>query len=177
MRLAQAVVDAFAQRFEAAFTEGFRAKLGLFSAEADDLALGQNLLTAMAKGEADFTLTFRWLANVVDGRDLEQNNPRDLFSDPGQFEQWLHQWAARAEREEVPAADRAAAMRAVNPLFIPRNHLVEEAIRAGEDEGDFAPMERLLAVLSHPYDEQPDAARYALPPTPEQVVPQTFCGT
>ncbi len=177
VRLAQAMIDTFPKRFEAAFAEGFRAKLGLFSAEADDLNLGQNLLTAMTKGEADFTLTFRWLANVVDGRDLERNNPRDLFTDPAPFEQWLHQWAARAEREDVPPADRAAAMRAVNPLFIPRNHLVEEAIRAGEDDGDFAPMERLLAVLAHPFKDQPDAARYALPPTPEQVVPRTFCGT
>ena len=177
IRLAQAAIDSFPNRFEAAFTAGLRAKLGLFTDEADDLKLAQNLLTAMAKGEADFTLTFRWLANVVDGRDLERDNPRNLFADRSLFEQWLHQWAARAEREEVAPADRAAAMRAVNPLFIPRNHLVEEAIRAGEDEGDFGPMEALLAVLAHPFDDQPEAARYALPPTPEQVVAQTFCGT
>lgn len=177
VRQAQAAIDTFPKRFEAAFTDGLRAKLGLFTDEPDDLQLGQNLLAAMAKGEADFTLTFRWLANVVDGRDLERNNPRTLFNDPSVFEQWLHQWAARAEREEVAPADRAAAMRAVNPLFVPRNHLVEEAIRAGEDQGNFAPMEALLAVLAHPYDDQPDAARYGLPPRPEQVVPQTFCGT
>ena len=174
---AQAIVDTFPKRFEAAFTEGLRAKLGLFSAEAGDLALAQGLLTAMTKGEADFTLTFRWLANVVDGQGLALRNPRNLFNDPALFEEWLQAWAARAEREDVAPADRAAAMRAVNPLFIPRNHLVEEAIRAGEDRGNFGPMEALLAVLAHPFDDQPDAARYALPPTPEQVVPQTFCGT
>ena len=174
---AQAVIDSFPKRFEAAFAEGFRAKLGLFSAQDDDLALGQRLLNAMTEGEADFTLTFRWLANVVDGQNLETANPRNLFSDPALFETWLAEWAARAQQEDVPPADRAAAMRAANPLFIPRNHLVEEAIRAGEDDGDFGPMQVLLAVLAHPFDEQQGAERYALPPSPEQVVPRTFCGT
>ena len=67
-------------------------------------------------------------------------------------------------------------MRAANPAFIPRNHLVEEVIQAGL-KGDFAPFERLMAVLSKPYDDQPDAARYGEPPKPEEVVHQTFCGT
>ena len=177
LQQAQSIIDSFPKRFEAAFAEGLRAKLGLFSAEEGDLALAQSLLTAMTKGEADFTLTFRWLANVVDGQNLEARNPRNLFNDPALFEDWLHQWAARAEREDVAPADRAAAMRAVNPLYIPRNHLVEEAIRAGEDEGDFGPMEALLAVLAQPFSPQQGAERYTQPPTPEQVVPQTFCGT
>ena len=177
IRQAQSIIDSFPKRFEAAFTEGLRAKLGLFSADDGDLALAQNLLTAMTTGEADFTLTFRWLANVIDGQNLEAQNPRFLFNDPALFEDWLALWAARAEREDVAPADRAAAMRAVNPLYIPRNHLVEEAIRAGEDEGDFAPMQALLAVLAHPFDDQTDVSRYALGPLPEQVVPRTFCGT
>ena len=76
--------------------------------------------------------------NVIDGQNLEAQNPRFLFNDPALFEDWLALWAARAEREEVAPADRAAAMRAVNPLYIPRNHLVEEAIRAERLSKGFA---------------------------------------
>ena len=67
-------------------------------------------------------------------------------------------------------------MRAVNPAFIPRNHLVEEAINAALD-GDLNPFDNLLAVLSAPYEDQPAFARYADPPRQDQVVRQTFCGT
>ena len=68
-------------------------------------------------------------------------------------------------------------MRGVNPAFIPRNHLVEEAIAAAVTTGDFSVFERLVAVLAKPYDDQPGPERYALPPRPEEVVHQTFCGT
>jgi len=68
-------------------------------------------------------------------------------------------------------------MRAVNPAFIPRNHRVEEVIQAAQTRGDFAPLETLLTVLSRPFDDQPDFARYADPPQPHEVVRQTFCGT
>ena len=72
---------------------------------------------------------------------------------------------------------RRAAMRAVNPAFIPRNHLVEEALSAAVDNGDVSPFESLLTVLSSPYDDQPALACYADPPRLDQVVHQTFCGT
>ena len=71
---------------------------------------------------------------------------------------------------------RRATMRAVNPAFIPRNHLVAEVIAAAT-LNDYAPFERLNTVLARPYDDQPDHARYALPPEPHEVVHQTFCGT
>ena len=77
----------------------------------------------------------------------------------------------------MTASERLAVMRAANPAFIPRNHLVEEAISAAVNNGDFAPFETLLAVLARPYDDQPAFARYAEPPRPDQVVRQTFCGT
>jgi uncharacterized protein YdiU (UPF0061 family) len=68
-------------------------------------------------------------------------------------------------------------MRRTNPAFIPRNHLVEEAISAAVSKGDFSLFETLLNVLARPYEEQPTFGRYAEPPRPEQVVRQTFCGT
>ena len=75
------------------------------------------------------------------------------------------------------ANERRAAMRAANPAFIPRNHLVEEAISAAVNDGDFLPFEDLVTVLSMPYEDQPAFSRYADPPRPDQVVHQTFCGT
>ena len=68
-------------------------------------------------------------------------------------------------------------MYAVNPAFIPRNHQVESAIRAAEDEGDFQPFQDLVERLANPFDFDPADADYALPPRPEQMVRQTFCGT
>ncbi len=69
-------------------------------------------------------------------------------------------------------------MKSVNPAFIPRNHLVEEALAAAVKEGDLKPFERLVSVLARPFDDQPDTPpKYALPPRPEQVVRATFCGT
>ena len=68
-------------------------------------------------------------------------------------------------------------MRAVNPAFIPRNHLVEEVIEAATEREDFTAFDELMSVLASPYEDKPGYERYSLPPRPEQVVHQTFCGT
>ena len=82
----------------------------------------------------------------------------------------LAAWRARG------AAD-AAAMDAVNPLFIPRNHLVEEALSAAVERDDLAPFDALVAALARPFDDQPRGSRYASPPRAEERVLATFCGT
>ena len=76
-----------------------------------------------------------------------------------------------------PDAGSAAAMRAVNPAFIPRNHLVESALAAAVERADFQPFEDLLGVVSQPYRDDPALRRYAMPPRDEEKVLQTFCGT
>jgi uncharacterized protein YdiU (UPF0061 family) len=68
-------------------------------------------------------------------------------------------------------------MRRANPAFIPRNHLVQEALDAAVERQDFGPFEQLLDVVSRPYEDRPDRDRYALPARPEERVTQTFCGT
>ena len=174
---AQSAIDAFPAHYEAAWLTGMRRKLGLAEAREDDLALAQDLLARMAGNGADFTLTFRHLS------DLEAANPdadasvRSLFNDPAAFDGWAAQWRQRLTGERRDDASRQAAMRAVNPAFIPRNHLVEEAIRAAADAENYTPFNDLMAVLAAPYDDQPAAAHYSLPPRPEQTVHQTFCGT
>lgn len=102
---------------------------------------------------------------------------RDLFDDPAAFDEWAARWRARLTAVGADLAERRVAMHAVNPRFIPRNHRVEQAIRAAEDHDDFGPFERLLEVLEEPYEEQPGREEYALPPQPEEQVTRTFCGT
>ncbi len=176
VRDAQESIRAFPSLFETAWLEGMRRKLGLLEEREGDLALAQDLLNRMAENHADFTLTFRRLCDVS-GTGPEADGPiRSLFDDPARFDGWAAQWRRRLTEKPRDEKERRASMRAVNPAFIPRNHLVEEAINAALD-GTLVPFDNLLAVLSTPYKDQPAFARYADPPRLDQVVHQTFCGT
>jgi uncharacterized protein YdiU (UPF0061 family) len=174
---AQACIDTYPDRFEAAYADGLRAKLGLARQEPGDLQLGHDLLTAMGENGADFTLTFRALCDLSAIDPAGDAGARQHFGDPAAFDAWAARWRERLGAETRPEAARRAAMRRANPAYIPRNHRVQEAIAAAEREGDYAPFERLLTVLARPYDDQPEHADYQRPPRPEEVVRATFCGT
>ena len=171
---AQAVLGRFSPRFNAAYDSGLRRKLGLFTARDEDKALIQDLLALMASQQADFTLTFRALC--ADAADPDLDTASAQFLDRGGYRTWAARWRARLALEPEHEATRPAAMRAVNPAFIPRNHRVQAVIDAGL-EGDFAPFEELLTVLAHPFDDQPQFTDYADPPLAHERVLQTFCGT
>jgi len=166
----------FADIFEAAYAAGLNRKLGLKASCPENSALARDLLAIATQNGADFTLTFRGLADVA-ANPHDETTVRRLFADPNAFDAWLARWRQRLSEEGGNAAERAADIRAVNPAFIPRNHLVEEAIAAAVTEDDFSLFEDLLSVLSAPYTDQPAFGRYAAPPRPEQIVHQTFCGT
>ena len=103
---------------------------------------------------------------------------RALFADPAPTTPGPRAGGERLARGAAESGERAgAAMRAVNPAFIPRNHRVEAVIAAAVEREDFAPFEELLEVLSRPYEDQPGFERYADPPEPDERVLQTFCGT
>jgi uncharacterized protein YdiU (UPF0061 family) len=176
VKVAQDAIATFASRFETAYAAGLSRKLGLFQPRSDDLSLAQDLLERMARNGADFTLTFRRLCDAAASPDGNAA-VRSLFTDPSAFDDWAARWRHRLAEEGGEPNGRRAAMRAANPAFIPRNHLVEEAIAAAANNGDFSPFESLLTVLSMPYEDQPVFGRYADPPRPDQVVHQTFCGT
>jgi uncharacterized protein YdiU (UPF0061 family) len=171
---AQFILGEFAEKFTAAYQAGLRRKIGLFTARDGDEALVQDLLDAMAKNQADFTLTFRRLADAAG--DVDNDSVRAQFTDPAAFDEWATRWRQRLADEPQSTAERQAAMRAVNPAFIPRNHRVEAVIAAAVNN-DYTPFEEVLTVLSKPYEDQPAYAAYAEPPLPEQRVLQTFCGT
>jgi uncharacterized protein YdiU (UPF0061 family) len=172
---AQEALGVFGPRFQAAYEGGLGRKLGLATRREGDRALAQDLLKLMAENAADFTLTFRLLGGAVAGP--EDGAPaRALFADGGAFDAWAERWRQRLAEEPGEAEALRAAMRTVNPLYIPRNHRVEEALAAA-DNRDFGPFETLLDVVSHPFDELPGLARFAEPAGPDQKVYKTFCGT
>ncbi len=171
---AQQVLAGFGPRFDAAYLAGLRRKTGLMTARDGDAALIKDLLELMSAAEADHTLTFRELARAEN----DASGLGAMFADRAGIDAWVDRWRARlGEEGEGEAGARQRLMLGANPLYIPRNHLVEEVLAAAEQNGDAGPLERLLAVLARPFDEQPGAARYALPPKPEEIVRQTFCGT
>ncbi|MXQ07555.1 YdiU family protein [Alphaproteobacteria bacterium GH1-50] len=166
LEAAQGVIDGFPDLFRAEWLRIFRAKIGLTTIEDGDTALIHRLLDVMAAGGSDFTNTFRALHSDV---------AADQFADRDAFEDWAREWRDRLEREDATPEDRAATMDRVNPAVIPRTHRIEEAIQAGV-AGDFEPFEALLATLARPFDV-PENTALMRPPTEDEVVPQTFCGT
>ena len=160
---------------------GFRAKCGLTSCvevkPEQDKALLESLLDIMAENQADFTLTFYYLSQLTAEPSDKDVNVRDLFINREAMDAWLLRWRQRLSHEQMNDEDRQASMRLVNPVYIPRNHQIEAVIRAAEDHNDFAPFHALHEVLQNPFQYQAGKDSYMLPPEPDEVVEQTFCGT
>lgn len=157
IEIANGLIPKFEPRFKHHWLAGMRAKLGLFTEEAEDATLIQDLLNEMQETEADFTNTF---ADLTTGR----------------FEpdEWHARWQSRLQRQPQPREESIALMRRHNPAFIPRNHQVEEALAAAQ-EGDMQPFHALLDVVSHPWDHERHLPDYAKPGTAAGY--RTFCGT
>jgi uncharacterized protein YdiU (UPF0061 family) len=173
---ANEALSAFEPQYQQARKAGLRRKLGLFTEREGDEALAEDLLQRMAANRADFTLTFRRLADAAASPDGDAA-VRTLYADPGAYDGWAAEWRERLDEEPADGQERAAAMRSVNPVFIPRNHLVEAALDAASRRQDFQPFEELLDAVSRPYEERPGFERYAIPARPEESILQTFCGT
>ncbi len=174
---ARAVLDQYPERFECAYRAVFDRKLGLRGRRPGDDALTDDLLSVMAEQKADFTLTFRGLGELLEEATADADAVRSLFDDPVAFDAWYARWRARIAEEGHTPVEIRREMDTVNPAYIPRNHRVEEVIRAAVDRDDLAPFEALLSVLSNPYEAQPGMERYEAPPGPEEIVHATFCGT
>jgi uncharacterized protein YdiU (UPF0061 family) len=165
--LAEQSFGVFRARYDAVWASGMRAKLGV-STDIDaefTTALVDELLLLLKQNHVDYTSFFRQLGQAARG-DAEPT--RGLFMDLAGFDAWLARWQALG-----PDAD---AMDRTNPIYIPRNHLVEEALTAATD-GELAPLEQLLAAVTQPYAERPGLERYAAPAPEDFGNYQTFCGT
>jgi serine/tyrosine/threonine adenylyltransferase len=167
------ILATFPARYEAHLLTGLRAKLGLAEARDEDAALAGDWLALLAEQGADFTAAFRALSSAVRG---DATPARARFTDPAAFDAWAGHWRARLAAEGRDAEAVAAAMDRANPLNIPRNHLVEEALAAAT-AGDLDPVERLVEAVSRPFDARPGLEAYA-EPAPAGCGPYvTFCGT
>jgi len=160
----------FPERFARSHLAQARAKLGLADAEAGDADLFAGLLERMHRGRADFTATFAALARLAEAPDLAPEAGDATLGD------WLPAWRARLARQPGSSADAVALMRRSNPVVIPRNQRVEEALAAAE-AGDLAVLHRLLAAVRSPFVETPENAPYRAAPPPGCGPYRTFCGT
>ncbi len=168
---AQAVLNAFPEYYADAWFERLRNKFGLIESEADDEALMQDFLDLLESGRHDFTLAFRRLGELATGVD----EVKTLFDFPESFTPWLERWRQRCAQHADDSL-RQQRMLASNPVFIPRNHLVEQAITEAY-AGDFSLFHRLHERWRQPFVYDADDAQLATPPKPHEVVQQTFCGT
>ena len=176
VQLATEVIQSFMEAFDSRFLDGMRKKIGLASAEDGDTALIRGLLALMQGAAADFTLTFRKLSACAEASESDEAF-RQVFSGAAGVDDWLKDWRARLARDPQSATERAASMRRVNPVYIPRNHRVEAALDAASERGDYEPFRRLVAVVQRPFEEQAGASEFELPAAPEERVSNTFCGT
>jgi uncharacterized protein YdiU (UPF0061 family) len=178
---AQEVLETYAERYASNWLAGMRAKCGLSARGAvednEDKALLEALLDVMAEQGADFTLTFYQLSRLADQPSERDEALRSLFDQPANVDAWLQRWRRRLTLEPQTNEARQQSMQAVNPVYIPRNHQIEAAIRAAEDEGDFSVFHDLHAVLQNPFLERAGKESYTQAPRPEEVVQYTFCGT
>lgn len=174
IELATALIESFMTDFDARFLAGMRRKLGFSRDLEGDSDLIRRLLAILQHTRADFTNTFRALALAATA--AEEPRARELLPQDPALDAWLRDWRQRLDQEPPPAAGRAAALRAANPAFIPRNHRVQAALDAAE-AGDYGPLRVLNEVLAHPFEDQPRREEYTRPPQPSERVLRTFCGT
>ena len=166
IKIATETIDNFQNIYEEKWLNMMRDKLGLFGDHKDDKKLVNNLLNWMEKNKADYTNTFCYLMNIKIGN-------KNLYNDK-YFINWFNDWQKRISRNDSLNEKSLELMKNSNPIIIPRNHKVEEALTAA-NEDNLEVMNKLLSKLSKPYDDQIDIQDYQSPSNDKNY--QTFCGT
>ena len=166
--LAEEAINGFGVVYKEKSLSMLRAKVGLFGEQPEDEKLITDLLDWMHQKGADYTNTFLDLTNEAPPKGESYNSDT--------FKEWHARWQARVVKNTQPLESSLALMRANNPVVIPRNHIVEQALDAAAN-GDLHPLKNLLAALQEPYKNSSDLKPYQCPPKPEEKVCHTFCGT
>lgn len=183
VRLAQDALGAFSKIFDQHWLQGMRHKLGFSSVQEQDQALITELLQLLHDYRVDYTLGFRLLATTLTATEPQQANPwlnafQRLADKPGDdVHAWLARWHNRLQQEHQDMMTIANNMNLINPLYIPRNHRVENVISAAVERNDFSVMEEMMRVLREPFTEQTGMEEYAQPASLNARPYQTFCGT
>ncbi len=175
MQLCQKTLEGFANQFNKFWITNTHVKLGIIDSKDEHLDLIQTLFNLMQKHFADFTITFKLLGDAIDEKsDLTELNK--IFNDDLEFKNWLKNWRELLQNQgDILKSQKL--MKKNNPVVIPRNHKVEEAIDMAVDEGNFSKMNKLIDILSKPYAESEENLEYQKPPTEKEKVRETFCGT
>jgi len=168
VEIAKETINRFSAIYQKKWIEMMRAKIGLFGEQSGDIELISDLLKWMEDNNADFTNTFLDLSQT----EKPEGSPYDLKA----FSEWYDRWQARLKEESKSFESALDLMKSTNPVVIPRNHKVEEALRAAVG-GEFTPFKKLVAVLKDPYQINEKNIVYREPPKPGSRVYQTFCGT
>ncbi|WP_422370291.1 protein adenylyltransferase SelO [Hoeflea sp.] len=170
---ASEVINGFPEVYQRAWISGMRAKLGLSGQEEQDIEVATGLLAVMETQAADFTRVFRSLFGAIEG---EASGARALFANPAGFDIWLGKWRDRLARDPMPESERRTAMDRANPVYIPRNHLVEAAL-SDATNGDLSTFERLMEALSDPFTPRAGLDIHALGAPGDFGPYTTYCGT
>ncbi|MBF0131662.1 MAG: YdiU family protein [Magnetococcales bacterium] len=169
VEMAEETIQTFRGLFNTRWLAMMRKKIGLCDEAPDDAILVSDLLQWMQQHQADYTQTFRML-------NIDQVSPEDLYQHEA-FKAWHQRWRERLARHATPSDIAHTHMRSHNPAIIPRNHKVEEALRAASENNTMEPLQSLLSALACPYEDRPEFASYQHPPEIQNPVYQTFCGT
>lgn len=175
LKQAQYAIEKFMSRYNHHYERLMNHKIGLIETPAEDDSLVADLLQLMADKKMDFTLTFRHLAEIR--HPGKTSRTTQLIQSSDALTQWKQRWQQQLEKQTLVGAEAQRLMLSYNPLLIPRNHLIEEAIHKATYEKDFAPFNALVDTLTAPFDDNGVADKFITPPRPEQVVQATFCGT
>lgn len=161
---AHAVLDGYAPAYHQHYAELMGAKLGLGNNSGDDIHLVGSLLEIMHAGRIDYTNLFRSLGNFDTSADATNDTLRDQFIDRASFDAWAAAYRARLQQQPGTDSERKKRMDAVNPKYILRNYLAQNAIEQAGKNRDYSEIDRLLVLLGKPFDEQPEMESYAAAP-------------
>ena len=168
IQIATEIVNSFSEIYKKNWLEMMRKKLGLLGKEAKDEKLITDLLAWMHKNKADYTNTFCFLMN-------ENFQNKKIYNNQS-FLDWKKQWQDRLKINSNSPKESLKLMCLSNPLVIPRNHKVEEALEAA-NSGNLKPAKNLLKILEKPYEDKKEINKYQSPAPPSDKIYKTFCGT
>ncbi|MHB1331120.1 MAG: protein adenylyltransferase SelO [Sulfuriferula sp.] len=160
---AKEALDVYPAVFATHYIDLMSAKLGILPGK-NNVSLITSVLSLLHRNHVDYTIFWRALCNFDSAPDAVNAPLRDLFPDRVAFDTWAIEYRARLQTGSTPDTMRQEAMRRVNPKYILRNHLAEIAIRRACDDHDFSEIKRLLDLLHHPFEEQPENTSYASAP-------------
>lgn len=174
IKLATDELNQFPQLYQQFWLEEMQAKLGLTTLDADDVELINELYEAIEGQGVDYTKLFRRFADAARGDD---KGLLILFKDSSTIKSWLSKWLEKLSSNGKNINQIADKMDSVNPIYIPRNHLVEQSLQAASKQGDYGPFKKLLGVLMHPFKKRDGLQAYEEPAAKEDGPYVTFCGT